>query len=204
MMFINTDLNFDDLGRWPVAAKVIVILSVCFFLSGFSYWSFISPQWALLSEEVNKETELKQAFINKRVERSRLDAYNSQAEQIEQELREKNSQLPSKMRIADLLTKISKFGKSRGLTVESIKPQQENSLPFYAELPIQLKVIGKYHELGQFVTFLANMSHTVTFDEFVIKGEDASTKTRLVMEATVKIYRDLDVLEWVPGSHEDQ
>ena len=108
-------------------------------------------------------------------------------------------QLPDKSQMDGLLTDINQAGLGRGLEFELFKPGQETQAEFYAEMPISIKVLGTYHDLGAFATDISKLSRIVTLNDIsVTPGKEAKSKTSdaiLVMEATARTYRYLDANE---------
>ncbi len=191
----NIELDFENIDRWPIVAKVIAVAAICLFLLGFFYVLMIAPQLEMLRQEKHKESELKQIFITQKTLASSVDIYQQRAKKMQTRLRAIRNQLPSDTGIAGFLSEMSQIGIKSGLQFEYFNPQPERPLKFYAELPIQLKVQGKYHEVGQFVSYVASMSRIVSFDDFSLRSIKHSTKIELVMEGTVKTYRYLDTLD---------
>ena len=102
-------------------------------------------------------------------------------------------QLPNKTEVADLLVDVSQTGLAAGLEFELFKPESEVPREFYAELPIQLKVTGQYHEFGEFISGLAALPRIVTIHDIRIKERIKNKSGKLLaLEATAKTYRYLD------------
>ncbi len=95
-----------------------------------------------------------------------------------------------------LLSDINQAGLGRSLSFELFRPGSVNVKEYYAELPISLKVTGKYHDIGSFASDIANLSRIVTLNNVVvISTKDALTNVQggtLSMEATAKTFRYLD------------
>ena len=116
-------------------------------------------------------------------------------------------QLPDKSQMDGLLTDINQAGLARGLEFELFKPGQETQAEFYAEMPISIKVLGSYHDLGAFATDISKLSRIVTLNNISITSttstnKDANKDTKsvgtssiLTMEAVAKTYRYLDADE---------
>lgn len=200
----NIDLDFANIDRWPLVAKVIIILVTCLLLLGVIYVLIISPQLEILDQAKHQESTLKQVFITQQSLASRLEMYQQRVEKMKIRLNSEISQLPSEIEIANFLIEMSQIGIKSGLQLEHFNPQPEEPLQFYAELPIRLKVKGQYHQVGQFVNYMASMSRIVTFDDFSLRQIKHSKKLKLVMEGTVKTYRYLDTLETELRSDADQ
>lgn len=183
------DLDFNDIGGWPVPAKAAAILLVCVLILGAGYYFDTSDQLLELERHERTERDLKQTFKTKANKAANLDAYKQQMADMKQSFGAMLKQLPSKTEVAELLVDISQTGLASGLEFELFKPLGEVPLDFYAELPIQLRMNGDYHEFGSFVSGVAALPRIVTLHDFTISpGKEGS----LVMTATAKTYRYLD------------
>ena len=183
------DLDFHDIGSWPTVAKAGAIAIVCGLLLGAGYYFDTQDQLDQLNRHERKEKELKDVFKTKANKAANLEAYKQQMVDMEQSFGAMLKQLPSKTEVAELLVDISQTGLASGLEFELFKPQGETPREFYAELPIQLRVVGDYHEFGTFVSGVAALPRIVTLHDFSIAPNQEG---RLVMEATAKTYRYLD------------
>jgi type IV pilus assembly protein PilO len=184
------DLDFKNIGGWPKPAKIglIVILSVA--ILGAGYWFDTQHQLQALKDSQAKELELKQAFEVKQAKAVNLEAYTVQLQEMKKTFGAMLRQLPSKAEVADLLVDISQTGLASGLQFELFSPKTEVPKDFYAELPISIRVIGGYHQLGAFVSGVAALPRIVTLHDISIVHPDKADK--LVMEVTGKTYRYLD------------
>lgn len=184
------ELDTSDPGSWPLAIKIaaIVIVSVSVLVAGY----FLDTEGQLLELAAleEKEVGLKEDFKVKQNKAVNLALYKEQMAEMERSFGAMLRQLPSKTEVAELLVDISQTGLASGLEFQLFKPQAEIKAEFYAELPIQLRVNGKYHEFGKFVSEVAALPRIVTMQEISIKpgtgGDD------LIMEAVAKTYRYLD------------
>ncbi len=185
-----------DVSRWPVALQVIAIILTCIAVLAAGIWFDTRNQYDLLETASKQETELKNVFQIKQHKASNLPAYLEQMAEMKQTFGAMLRQLPKNTEVAELLLDISKTGIEAGLEFELFKPENEIPVEFYAELPINIKVSGKYHEFGQFVSDLASLSRIVTLHDFSISnldtGSDKKGKDMLVMSLTAKTYRYLD------------
>ena len=187
-------LDLNDAGAWPlpIKAAAIVLLSVA--VLGLGYWFDTRSQLSHLDRAQHKEVELKRVFASKWSKAANLGAYRAQMKQMKQSFGAMLRQLPGKTEIADLLVDISQAGIENGLNFELFKPEQEKPAEFYAELPIQIKVTGSYHEFGKFVSKVAALPRIVTLHDIDItpvKGKKGAGD-KLVMQATAKTYRYLE------------
>lgn len=183
------ELDFQDMGNWPLPAKAMAIVILCGLILFAGYWFDTKDQQAEIERLEKKEHKLKQDFkINAR-KAANLELYKQQMADMQQSFGAMLKQLPSKTEVAELLVDISQTGLASGLEFELFQPTAEVPLEFYAELPIKLRVTGQYHEFGNFVSGVAALPRIVTLHDFSISpGKDG----KLVMEATAKTYRYLD------------
>lgn len=189
------NLDFNNLGNWPWIAKSVVIVVVCAILIGLGYFLDTSGQLTALDSSRKQEEELKQLLEIKQAKAANLTAYEKQMREIEQSFGSLLRQLPSRTEVADLLTDITQTGLAAGLEFELFKPKTEVPEDFYAELPIEIRVRGKYHEFGQFIGGIASLPRIVTLNDFDIKVDPKNEKGDLIMSATAKTYRYLDEKE---------
>lgn len=189
------NLDFQNIGSWPQSAKILACAVIALFLLIFGYFIDLSSQFDELSVSRQKESDLKQIFEVKQAKAVNLDTYRAQMTEIERTFGSLLRQLPSRNEVADLLTDISQTGLSSGLKFELFKPKPEIPADFYAELPIEIRVRGNYHEFGNFVGGLASLPRIVTLHDFKIYNEQREKGNELIMEATAKTYRYLDEKE---------
>ena len=191
------ELDFSNMGDWPVAAKAILVLFLCAVLAGGWYWFITLDQIDKLSRVEAQETELRTSFEAKQRLAANLEIHREQLLQIEEFLTDLLRQLPGSAEIAALLVDVSQTGLAAGLEFDLFRPAGEVSKSFYAELPIQVEVTGTYHDLGRFVSGLAALSRIVTVQDVVISSLDknvrgAAAASKLRMHATVKTYRYIE------------
>ncbi len=188
-------LDFENVGNWPLVAKITAIVFCCIMIVIGGYWLDTSNMLDRLEAARTKEHDLKQLFELKQKKAANLESYKHQMMEIEQTFGSLLKQLPSKTEVADLLTDISQAGLGAGLEFELFKPQAEVPVEFYVELPIKLKVRGRYHEFGEFISAVAALPRIVTLHEFKIVPVEQADSEELIMEATAKTYRYLEIRE---------
>jgi len=192
------DLDFSNVGEWPMIVKFILITILCALLAVGWYFFDIEDQQLRLDREVRTEKDLRLDFETKQARAANLDAYRAQLDEMKESFGAMVRQLPNRTEVADLLVDVSQTGLAAGLEFELFQPQGEVPREFYAELPIKLRVKGSYHEFGQFVSGLASLPRIVTIHNIVIKprgsdgGKGADDGAPLELEATAKTYRYLD------------
>jgi len=177
-------------GNWPWAIKVaalILIFLVVQVLAGFFLWKEQNEKIESGRQEVDRQ---KQTFLEKKKLAVNLDAYKQQRAEIEQSFGALLKQLPNKSEMDALLIDINQAGLGRGLAFELFKPaSNENFTEFYAELPVNIKVTGNYHDLGAFASDVAKMPRIVLLTDIKL---DPPKDGVLSMEAVAKTYRYLD------------
>ena len=182
-------LNLREAGNWPFVPKA-AILSVIFIaiiaLGGLLDWR---DQLETLDRAQNNEGKLKEEYASKKARAVNLELYVQQLKEIEQSFGALLKQLPNKSEMDALLTDINQAGLGRGLQFELFKPaSQERMADFYAELPINLKVTGSYHDMGAFASDVAQLPRIVTLNDLSIVND----KGTLTMDAVAKTFRYLD------------
>lgn len=186
------DLDLSNIPRWPTAARVVVILFLMGGVIFLGYWFHLKDQIAELQAEEGKEANLKVIFEQKAKQAANLEAYEQQLAEMRESFGAMLRQLPNKTQVADLLVDISQTGLASGLEFELFKPQAEQPQDFYAVLPISIRVIGTYHEFGDFVSGVAALPRIVTLHNIQIKNRGKGEGSLLVMDMTAKTYRYLD------------
>lgn len=202
------NIDFKNAGNLPLPVKSVLLFVLLAILVGAGYWFIWKPASENLEKAHAKEAELRTLFLEKKRQSINLEAYREQMVEIERTFGALLKQLPDKSQMDGLLTDINRVGLERGLEFELFKPGKEIIGDFYAEMPIQIKVIGDYHDLGLFATDVSRLSRIVTLNDVMISGATATKGTRkgnskvepanpsaLVMEAVARTYRYLDAGE---------
>jgi len=187
--FKNLDPN--NIGSWPAPAKGGVIALVCLAVLGLGYWFDTQEQWAVLERARQNEERLKKDFETKQAKAANLEAYRQQMTEMEESFGTMLRQLPSKTEVADLLVDITQTGLASGLEFELFKPGNDMPKEFYAELPIEVKVVGTYHSFGEFVSGVSALPRIVTLHDISI-APTAKVAGVLIMQGNAKTYRYLD------------
>jgi type IV pilus assembly protein PilO len=197
---MNLDLNELDLtniARWPAAARAVLIIFLMGGVIFLGYWFDTKDQLVLLDEAEQHERDLKVIFEKKAQQAANLEAYEQQLEDMRESFGAMLRQLPNKTEVADLLVDVSQTGLASGLEFELFKPQAELPREFYAELPINIQVIGRYHEFGDFISGVAALPRIVTVHDVNISPR-AKDGSLLVMNLIAKTYRYLEEDERAP------
>ncbi len=189
------ELDFGNIGAWPTPVKGVLVLITCIFVAVGGYYLDIEKQIQKLDNVQKQEVKLKSDFEVKQAKAANLKDYRQQLEEMKQSFGAMLRQLPNKTEVAELLVDVSQTGLASGLEFELFKPNAEVPREFYAELPIDIKVTGSYHEFGNFISGIAALPRIVTIHNISIqkasakRGEDSG---KLTLEATAKTYRYLD------------
>ena len=187
------DLDLSNIGAWPTAVKVALIIVAAVGVAVGGFFLFVQGQIETLERVEKTEFTLKVDFETKQAKAVNLEAYKQQLTEIEESFGAMLRQLPSKTEVEGLLVDISQTGLASGIEFQLFKPQGEQFIEFYAELPIKMVMTGDYHEFGNFVSGVAALPRIVTLHDISIK--DDSKTHQLTMQVTAKTYRYLDDTE---------
>ena len=190
------NIDFKNVGSLPIPVKMVMLAVLALILVGLGYWFLWSPEIDEFDQALAKEADLRQTFLTKKSQAVKVEAYKQQMVDIEKTFGALLKQLPDKSQMDGLLTDINQAGLGRGLEFELFKPGQENVADFYAEMPIQIKIKGNYHDIGAFAADVSKLSRIVTLNDLSILPANKDAKdSALLMEAVAKTYRYLDTSE---------
>lgn len=192
--FLNDfrNLNPNDVGTWPLAPRIVVLLGLFVLILVAGWWFWWSEQLETLTQRQQDEVRLKEEFVSKKSQAVNLDLYVQQLNEIDRSFGALLKQLPNKSEVESLLVEINQSGMGRGLQFELFKPGQENVKDFYAELPISVRLTGSYHDFGAFAGDIGRLSRIVTLNDISIAGNTQSKDGTLVLNAVTKTFRYLD------------
>ncbi|XKH00047.1 type 4a pilus biogenesis protein PilO [Marinobacter nauticus] len=186
--FDINDLDLNNAGIWPAPVKAIVALIVFGLIMGGGYWFFIKDQYAQLERVAQKEQELKQTYERKAYQVANLDTFKQQMEEMQETFGALVRQLPSETEVPGLLEDITNTALGSGLSLQEVALQPEVQRDFYAELPINIRVSGSYHELASFVSSVAGLPRIVTLHDLTIKPTGGDGE-QLDMQVVARTYR---------------
>ncbi len=188
------NLDFNNLGDWPLPIKVVAVLLICGALLFAGYWFDTKEQLVVLEKAELEEQNLRKEFEKKQKQANTLEQLKRQLEQIKESFGELLKRLPNETEVDDVLVDISQTGLASGLTFELFQPQQERKGKdaFYRELPIRLQMVGTYHAFGKFVSGVAALPRIVTQHNVSISPQKSGM---LELNATAKTYRYVDEQE---------
>ena len=186
-----SELDFNESGEWPAAIKGITIALLCVLVWVGGYYYIIKDKEIALASSEKKEQTLKKTFEIKYAKAVNLEAYKKQMKEMKVVFSSMLQQLPRKNEVADLLIDISRSGLVNGLEFQLFRPGNENPVDFYAELPIQMTVVGSFHQFGEFVSAVASLPRIVTMHNLTLTPMGKKSD-QMKMEITAKTYRYFD------------
>jgi len=188
-------LDPQDPGRWPFPIRVgfvaVWFVALAIVLIYFVVWNQKQPD---LERAEGEERSLRDEFTNKHAKAVNLEVYKGQLKDIERSFGALLRQLPGKTEVPNLLVDISQTGVAAGLEEKMFQPAAEQKKDFYAEQPFRLRLIGSYHQFGEFVSGIAALPRIVTLHDIEIKSVNPNGKDfdNLQLDLTAKTYRYLD------------
>jgi type IV pilus assembly protein PilO len=176
-------------GQWPLAPRLLCAAGVMAAVTGLGYFFYWNGQFEAQERGAKQETKLRKEYREKMAQAINLEALQAQKLQVDQSVERLEKQLPSRAEMAALLSDINQAGLGRGLQFELFKPRQVVVKDYYAELPIDIKVTGRYHDIGSFAADMANLPRIVTLNNMALStGKDG----KLTLDAVAKTFRYLD------------
>jgi len=186
------DLNGVHPGLWPVAPRLLSAVGMLVLMVLLGWYFYWSGQFNELDAGRAEEVTLKEAYKGKIQQSINLEGLRKQKIQVEHYVSALEKQLPSKAEMDALLSDISQAGLGRGLQFELFRPGAATPKDYYAELPIDIRLNGSYHDMGAFASDVAHLSRIVTLNNLTIGvGKDGA----LTLDAVAKTFRYLDLEE---------
>ena len=188
-------LDPKDIGNWPLPVQLGSLVIIISLVLGLGYWQVWSGQLDDLEAGRTDEAKLKETFLDKKGKAVNLDAYKQQLYEIEQSFGAMLKQLPKKSEIDALLTEVNQVGLGRGLQFILFKPGPEIKTTEMAELPVEVRVGGSYHDFAAFASDIAQLSRIVTLNDIEVKVPEDDKERKeygFVLSAIAKTYRYLE------------
>jgi type IV pilus assembly protein PilO len=186
------DLDPKDPSLWPKLPQYALFVVVSAAVVVALWFTWLSSSEEMLQAEAAKEVTLRADYQKKLTKAVNLDALRKQREQVQQYVTQLEKQLPSKAEMDALLSDINQAGLGRSLQFELFRPGQVAVKEYYAELPITLRVAGRYHDIGSFASDIAHLSRIVTLNNLTVTPKSDGA---LTLDATAKTFRYLDTDE---------
>jgi type IV pilus assembly protein PilO len=188
-------LNAREPGQWPALPKLAAWMGAALAVVVLGWFVVLSTAAEELQSERDREPGLKADYRNKLGQAVNLTELRKQKLQVQEYVTQLEKQLPGKAEMDALLSDINQAGLGRGLQFELFRPGQVEVKEYYAELPITIRVSGRYHDIGSFAADVANLSRIVTLHNLNIAPLPRDTSGTLTMDATARTYRYLDTSE---------
>jgi type IV pilus assembly protein PilO len=183
------DLDPKDPSAWPAVPRYGLFVVVAVAVVVALWFAWLDGSQVELEAEQAKEVKLREDYSTKLTKAVNLEVLKKQREQVQQYVTQLEKQLPSKAEMDALLSDINQAGLGRSLQFDLFRPGQVAVKDYYAELPIAIKVTGRYHDIGSFASDIANLSRIVTLNNLTVTPVRDGT---LTMDATAKTFRYLD------------
>lgn len=184
-------LNRNDPASWPLVPRIALFATLTLAIVAGLWFAWLSTSDDELEAERAKEVTLREDYKKKLAQAVNLDALKKQREQVLQYVTQLEKQLPSKAEMDALLSDINQAGLGRSLNFDLFRPGQVGVKEYYAELPIAVRVSGRFHDVGAFAADIAHLSRIVTLNNISVVPSPARDGN-LVMDATAKTFRYLD------------
>ena len=191
-------LNIKDIAAWPATFQLAILLATAFVVVTIGYFALLQGQQDELQSGKDTEEQLKTEYTDKKKQAVNLDDYKRQVAEVKQTFDVLLKQLPRKSEMDTLLNEINQAGVGRDLVIDSFTPQAEQVTTEMVEVPIQLSVLGRYHDLAAFASDISRLSRIVTLNDIditdsgIANPKDTSGRTLLSMKTMAKTYRYLD------------
>ncbi|MCJ8318639.1 MAG: type 4a pilus biogenesis protein PilO [Colwellia sp.] len=185
------DLELENIGQWPAAAKILLSIFLAVVVVFMGYFFLISDKMDQLDRVVVEESTLTQQFSSKYRIAANLELFKAQMIEAESIFANQLRSLPDSHEIPGLLDDITFIGTTSGLDFVKLNWQPEIVKEIYIELPIDIEVIGSYHQFGNFVSEIAGLPRIVTLHDFTVEIAKASTDgLRLKLQAKTYRYQE--------------
>jgi type IV pilus assembly protein PilO len=194
------DLDFNDIGSAPTSVRYVILGFLLVIILGIGYFLLVKDKTEQLKMVQGLENNLRAEFEQKQSKAANLEAYEAQLAEMQELLETMFRQLPSRTEMDKLLVDVSQTALGSGIDVQLFQPNAEAYHDFYAERPISVRMLGDYHQFGEFVSGVASLPRVVILTMHDIALRRANERDiganagdgRLVLEGTVKTYRYID------------
>ena len=194
------DLDFNDIGSAPTSVRYLILSVLLIIILAIGYFLLIKAKTEQLEMVQNLELTLRAEFEQKQAKAANLEAYEAQLAEMQELLETMFRQLPSRTEMDKLLVDVSQTALGAGIDVQLFQPNAEAYHDFYAERPISVRMLGDYHQFGEFVSGVASLPRVVilTMHDIALRRADerdigvTTNDGRLILEGTVKTYRYID------------
>ncbi len=189
------NLNPNEPGQWPALPKAAAMLVSAAIVVAIGWFLLLSGSTDELEASRAQEPKLQADYVSRLRQAVNLSELRKQKLQVQEYVTQLEKQLPGKADMDALLSDINQAGLGRGLQFELFRPGQMQTKEYYAELPISIRVSGRFHDVGSFAADVANLSRIVTLQNVTLVPQTRDPGGPLIMEATARTYRYLDASE---------
>ncbi len=191
------DIDWTDLGSAPTVVRYSLLTVLLAAIVALGYYLQISDKWDELERVKQDEYGLRSEFETKQQKAANLEAYQTQLVEMQELLKTMFRQLPSKTEMDKLLVDVSQTALAAGIDVQLFEPLAEEPKEFYAERPISVRMLGDFHQFGEFVSGVAALPRVVilTMHDISLRVAPPQFEGRLLLEGQVKTYRYIDETE---------
>ncbi|MFT5591991.1 MAG: type IV pilus assembly protein PilO [Oceanicoccus sp.] len=187
--FDVNDIDWNNMGSWPLAGRAFFAALVFFGVLVGLYFLDIQSSIERYDQVIAQEDVIKKDFETKAFRVANLDAYKKQLAEIEESFGSLLRQLPRDTEVAGLLEDITASAVGANLDIRSINLDKETETEFYTELPINIDVVGEYHDFGAFVSAVAGLGRIVTLHDFSVVPAGDKNNNQLNLKIIAKTYR---------------
>ena len=183
------NIDWENMGGWPAAGKAVFCALVFVAVLAGGYFTMVAENVDVLAQAQQQEDTLKKDYESKAFRVSNLDAYKAQLEEMNEAFGSLLKQLPRETEVPGLIDDISAAALGAGLSLNVMNPQALRQTEFYKELPINIEVMGSYHEMGAFVSAVSALPRIVTLHDFSLARQGQSKGKELAMKVIAKTYQ---------------
>lgn len=177
-------INLPAYQRFLIILLIMALIGAGFYFG--LYEGQIEEHKKLLSR---RDSALVQLQKNQKIA-DNLAVYKAEYEKMQERLKEALGELPLEREIPSLLTGIANLAKERGLEIVRFKPAAEVVKEFYAEVPVELKLSGSYHQAGAFFDAVSKMERIVNMQGLSLsRPKDVDGKTALGIDCRAVTFR---------------
>lgn len=180
---------YCNIARWPLAGRLVVgaVLALLVLLAGDAV--YLGGAREVLQRQEAGEVALRQQFAAKARQAAQYDGVARELETLRIAFNEQLRQMPTLTQMPGLLEDFARLGQASGVLVEQLSVLDEQVQPVFVERPMQLRLLGTYHDLLAFISGVAGLAHIVTLHDFVIRPVDPQDGALLSLAMLAKTYR---------------
>lgn len=172
-------LDWREVGAWPASHRVALMAGLFVAVLAVGGWGLFGGMAARHEALKAEERTLRNSLAASAAQVANLDQLRTQGEVLEAILADWQARLSATSETAGLIEGITAAAEDNHLTIEGIELTDSQRLDYYAELPVSLRVLGTYHQLGAFAGSLANLPHILTLHDFEIESGESGNDLKV-------------------------